>query len=219
MKYIHLFVIALFLLSSCSEDTTSTNSSTNGGKPYLEVLPESINVRIYERFDLKYRVANFPFEDQVKVVTDFGNGVTTDKIRIPESTFSYYYTEPGNYTITLSAYDSFADTLLSTKTVPVTVTPSQLTLSISPADLDTVFTKSIPENYIVRFQSTTNVEASYLKYQWTINGVTPFMSSGNSTFSGYFETEGTYKVTVRMSDGSTNKELAADSTTVTVHIK
>ncbi|HEY6171921.1 MAG TPA: hypothetical protein VIX80_06665 [Candidatus Kapabacteria bacterium] len=217
MKYIAALLLPLFLLSSCSEDSTAP--STNDGKPYLEVLPNSINVGHYESFDLKYRVANFPFEDQVKIAADYGNGVTTDKVRIPGSTFSYYYTEPGNYTITLSAYDSFSDTLLATKSVPVTVAESQLSVSIYPADLDTVFIKNTSEDHRVRFRSTTNVEVAYLKYEWTTNGVTAWGSTAGNLFDVYFETEGTYKVAVRMIDGYTNKELATDSTNVTVHFK
>lgn len=220
MKYIHIFAIALFLLSSCSEDSINTSSSTNGGKPYLEVLPTSVKVRQYEYFDIKYRVSNFSHEDQVRVFVNLNNG---DTLRGPYSAnrdIRCSYREAGNHTLTLLAYDTFSDTLLVTKSISVTVDPMQPTLSLSPKLLDTTF--NTPSYLSLFFVAKTNIEAHpALDYTWTVTGIgvtydTPEWGNG---FMAEFPKAGTYTVRVSMIDRNTNNLLGVDSTTVTIRQK
>ena len=220
MKHLYLSLIALFLLSSCSEDTTITNSSTNGGKPYLEVSPTSITISQYQQLDLKYRVVNFPYDGQVMATGNFGNGDTIDKYIANSSLLSYYYKEPGNYTISLSAYDWFADTLLDTKNIPVTVNQIQPTISISPANLDTAVTEVAYS--LVFFNTNSSISAyPYNSYTWTVtgSGVNHIADYAGSSFTYNFSRVGTFTVTVRVKDYTTQKELAVDSTTVTIRQK
>ena len=219
MKYIHLFVIALFLLSSCSEDSINTSSSTNNGKPFLEVLPSSINAAAYESFNLKYRVANFPFEDQVNLAVDFGNGDSLPKTHVPSSFFPYHYKEPGNYTMTFSAYDAFADTLLATKKVPVTINSQPLVASISPMALDTIYNKDIgSEYYWIYYSASTNINVTdQLTYTWAISGNGyNHTEVGTRTLYLLFPSKGTYQVKMTLQDYGVNNDLATDSTTVTI---
>jgi hypothetical protein len=219
MKYIHLFVIALFMLSSCSEDSINTTSSTNGGKPYLEVSPSSINLAPYQEINLKYRVANFPYDDQLRIVADFGNGDTLDYIHNHHSVLSfYYYKEPGTYTLKLSAYDSFVDTLLATKNVPVTISSQPLVASISPMALDTIYNKDIgSEYYLIYYSVSTNVDLVPLTYTWTISGNGYYRTEvGDGGLYLRFPSKGTYKVVMTIQDYSVNKQLTADSTTITI---
>ena len=219
MKYIHLFVIALFLLSSCSEDTTTTTSSTNGGKPYLEVLPSSVKVHEYEYFNLKYRVANFSHEDQVRLSVNLGNGDTLTGTFPANQPIYCYYSEAGNYTLTLSAYDTFSDTLLTTKSIPVTVDPFQVTTSLSPANLDTTLSASYPF-YPISFRVSANVNDGLLYYEWILsgNGLNSTETTGTN-YHAYFPSAGTYMVKIKGKDSKTHKVIVTDSTTVTIRLK
>lgn len=219
MKQLLSVLTLMILLSSCSEDSTST-TSTNNGKPYLEVLPNSVKVHEYEYFDLKYRVANFSHEDQVRVFVDLGNGDTLRGPYSPNRDIRCFYSEAGNHTLTLSAYDTFSDTLLLTKSIVVVVDPMQPTLSLSPKHLDTTF--YYVTNYNFYFVASTNIEAHpALDYTWTVTGNgfnydTPEWGPG---FIAEFPQTGTYKVRVSMIDRNTNNLLGIDSATVTIRQK
>ena len=219
MKYIHLFVITLFLLSSCSEDTTSTNSSTNGGKPFLEALPTSVQVHEYEYFELKYRVSNFSHEDQVRLTVNLGNGDTLPEVFPAYRSIYGYYSEAGKYTLTLSAYDTFSDTLLATKSIPVTVDPFQVTTSLSPANLDTSISAS-HLIYPILFIVSVNVNEGLLYYEWTVSGkgVNSTETTDNDYYA-YFPSAGTYSVKIAGKDSKTHKVIVTDSTTVTIRLK
>ncbi|HEY6172218.1 MAG TPA: hypothetical protein VIX80_08175 [Candidatus Kapabacteria bacterium] len=222
MKYIHLFVVVLFLLSSCSEDSINTSSSTNGGKPYLEVFPSSLNLNEYEYFKVKYRVSNFSYEDEVDVFGDLGNGDTVLGSFQADRQVSGWYADAGNYTLTLRAYDRFADTLLATKSIPVTIAPVTVTVSVSPVNLDTTFNSQY-STYPIFFTANTNVNNQnyFLYYEWTIsgNGLNTTQDHTANTYYGYFPGPGTYTVKVRMKDSKTNVVRAIDSTTVTIRVK
>jgi hypothetical protein len=217
MKYVHLLVIALFLFSSCSEDSTSTTNSTNA-KPYLEVRPESITVDQYEYFELDYRVANFPYESRVKILYNDENVDSSLETTYPSSMSYFYYTKPGNHTIKLSAYDSFADTLLATKSIPVTVAPFEPTISITPVDLDTTSDNIL---IYVPFSATSNLPDTFLReHHWFVRhnaGYEDFSSDRDPTFR--FAASGTYTVSVSMIDYFSRVVMATDSTTITVKLK
>ncbi len=95
-------------------------------------------------------------------------------------------------------------------------------ISISPKDLDTTHDfKKIEECWILYTPKTTTGKVSQ-KYDWTISDDGMIFTDGNpkdSRCAARLTSAGTYTLRVSMKDSYTNKELAADSTTVTIRQK
>lgn len=103
-----------------------------------------------------------------------------------------------------------------------TVTSIYPTISISPKDLDTTHDfKKIAECWIL-YTPRTNAGEESRKYGWAISGDGMIFTDGNqkdSRCAARVTSAGTYTLKVSMKDSYTNKELAADSTTVTIRQK
>ncbi len=214
MKYISLFVIALFLLSSCSEDPVSTTADT---KPYIEVSPDSLAGNTYTSYDFKARLHNFPY-DNVSYTWYFGEGDTIYKN--VNSAASWRYDNPGSYTLSVVAYDRFADTIIATKYMPIVIADAKPYVTLTPTTSDTLIRTIITGiPYTLWFEAETNLPNDRAIFHWYFSG------GPQDTVSEYFDdmgfhfnTTGLHTVRVDVYDDS-GKYWASDTTTINVRIE
>jgi hypothetical protein len=122
MKLIAVLLASLLVLTSCGDDTT-TNTTTTPAKPWVEIRPDSINGITNVGYEFFARVNNFD-QDELRLLWYFGEG---DTIQVDKNTYwnnevYHRFTAPGIYTISVTAMDMFADTVIAKGTTIATIT-------------------------------------------------------------------------------------------------
>lgn len=211
MKYIAIFAFILVFLSSCSEDPVTSTPDT---KPYIEVTPDSLVGVTYTYYDFKARLHNFPF-DNVRYTWYFGEGDTL--LKNVNSTASWRYDKPGNYTLSIIAHDLFADTIVAVKHSPITITDAKPYVTISPTTKDTTVIQQINGDLsYINFTANTNLPNDKAVFHWHFPPKTPDSVITYFNTVGYlFPITGTYQVVVDVYDICGNF-WASDSTTITI---
>jgi hypothetical protein len=123
MKSLALLLTSLFLLASCSEDPTTTNTNTTTAKPWVEIRPDSLEAVANVDLSFYARVNNFA-QDELQLDWYFGEG---DILRVDKNLYwntyaGHRFSTPGVYTITVTARDVFADTVIDRDTTIATIT-------------------------------------------------------------------------------------------------
>jgi hypothetical protein len=123
MKYIAVLITSLIMLASCSDDSTSTSNNNTVVKPWIEINPDSLNGLTNVVHSFMARVNGFD-QDELRLDWYFSEG---DTLKIDKNTYwnneaTHQFNNPGVYTITVTARDMFADTVIAIGTTIATIT-------------------------------------------------------------------------------------------------
>lgn len=209
--YILILLSAALGFSGCESDTPSS-SSTNSVKKELEIVPASITVTRYQEFKIKARMTNIPMSD-VYMHYDFGDGRGAMDVFSGSSAF-HFYTDSGNYTITVKAYDWFTDSLLATKIIPARANELPHNVAFSPGAIDTAM-ECDEYGKLPRIYFTVYTNAPGPKFIWNLEDGTDDTASSNNNFIIYSPKVGTYKLRVDVYD---EKDTYWGSDTLVVRI-
>lgn len=122
MKYIAVLITSLVMLASCGDDST-TNTNTTSAKPWVEIRPDSLIGVTNVDYSFFARVNNFD-QDELRLLWYIGEG---DTVKVDKNTYwnnevYHRFTAPGVYTISVTARDMFADTVIAIGTTIATIT-------------------------------------------------------------------------------------------------
>lgn len=220
MKYLHLIVIALILLSSCSEDPVSTNNGNNNGtpavKPALVLKPDTLYGKTLTACCFEARVDGFIHND-INLYWYFGEGDTVYQDKYNHGYACHSYNKPGTYTIFVKAVDAFADTVIDTKTTIAVISDVEKKVTISPSSSDIILGSDITGQYYqLNFQFSTTLPTSRVRAVWHISdGSNDTTTYGHNGLSRFVKQTGYY--TARVSIYDTNNVLwASDTTTIRI---
>jgi hypothetical protein len=197
--FILILLVAALSISGCESDTPSS-SSTNSLNKELEIVPTNITVSRYEEFTIKARMTNIPLSD-VYMRYDFGDGRGAMNVGSGGNAF-HFYLDTGNYTITITAYDGFTDSLLATKTIPARVNELPHSVKFTSDAIDTIVgTDKYGNLPYITFQIKTNAPSPIVV--WNVGDGSPdtTIPYGTSLHHRY-KSVGTYTVTVDVYDNN-----------------
>lgn len=193
MKYIlYLFILGVFAAGITSCDSGNPSSSGSTAKE-LEVTPSKTSVGIYEKFTVKARMTNTPLSD-VYMKIDLGDGQVVQPVGAG-SDISHSYDKTGTYTVTVTAFDSYTDVQIASKTITIIVSDVIPTVTFTRDLIDTTLTtRSDGTLGDITFSYTTNAPVTKARFHWG-DGRMDSLPYYNPK-SMYYESSGTFKVIV-----------------------
>ena len=121
---------------------------------------------------------------------DFGDGATSD-VQSP----SHRYPDDGTYTVRLQVRDDRGATAQTSQEIEVANVPPTASFSISPEEVET----GDPVNFDA--SDSSDPDGEIIKYEWDFDGDGEFEESAESaTITHAFNDNGTYTVTLRVTD-------------------
>lgn len=228
MKLIAVLFTSLVILSSCSEDPVATNNNTSASKPWVEIRPDSLHGLTYVTYDFIARVNNFD-QDELRLDWYFGEGDTLKAIKngYYNDVRNHRFDKPGQYQISVTAVDLFADTVLGKAATIATISDNERKVTLSPANADTILHRSQYNYYLfnlIHFTANSTLPNDQAVFVWNIERALSQhtyikdLASFNNTIAVNFIDAGTNKVKVDVYDKLGNL-WASDSTTITVNVQ
>jgi len=208
-----ILMLAAFGFSGCESDMTAANQQ-NTPKYLLEVEPDTLYGSVYTNYAFKARLNGMAASD-VNFQWDFGDGYNPN---YPPYYNNHEYSKPGDYTITVKAYDNFRDTLLVTKTVPAFISSQKYSVVLASNTTDTVLAMNNDGTFQeVTFNVSTDFPTNKGYTLWSFSdGITDSVNYySTSTFTHQFKSAGTYKVKVKIKDYADNF-IGEDSSFITI---
>ena len=225
--YILILLAAALGFSGCESENPTSNSSDT--KKELEVLPSIITIERFTEFTIKARMTNTPLSD-VYMHYDFGDGRGAMDVAAGNNAF-HFYLDTGSFTITVTAYDGFNDSLLATKIIPARILELPRSVTFPYESIDTTLECDVNGN-LPNMYLSVNTTAPYPTFIWDFGDGTSdttknyylvhnYQKSGNYTVTvSVYDNNNTYwgsdTMNIRISHPTVTRSMLEDTKKVTV---
>lgn len=140
--------------------------------------------------------------DALTYTWDFGDGTTATKN--DNKSFTHVYNQVGNFTVKLVANDGTLDSQVATKTVNVTCIGASCEVqNTAPVAM---FEVSVSGQNVTITNSSSDPDGDTISSTWNFGDGKGDLKNNSSKFTYAFDKEGTYTITLKVSDGKLSAE-------------
>jgi hypothetical protein len=191
MKYL---ISALLFCEVLSAFGCKSPTAASGGPPSVTILPENFRGVQFVAYSFKAKITN---HDPAFTYFNWNMGIDTMYYYTAvNQAMSIGYQKPGNYTITVKAFDFYTDSVIATATEQIVIDTALSSVEIIPQFYNGMLattTLGVMDNFTLSVKST--LPASELYQFWDYgDGTTDAYKSGTITHA--FPSPGTYLLRV-----------------------